>query len=101
MISKLHLTKKIAIIIFVIFIISAFVGNIKEHFRGTPYYVYLGMFSLIGVLGSVLWSFVNSVLMYKEINIKSKPNIYWLIFSAIPFLYFFIGLMIVLFYTII
>lgn len=95
MISKLHWTKKIAVIIFAIFIISAFVGNIKEHFRGTPYYVYFGMFSLIGGLGSVVWSFINSVLMYKEINLKLKPNIFWLVFSAIPFLYFFVSIIIV------
>ena len=95
MISKLHWSKKIAIIIFIIFILSAFVGNIKEHFRGTPYYYYLGMTFLVTFLGSILWSFINSILMFKETNVKSKTDIFWLIFSAIPFLYFFVSIIIV------
>ncbi len=83
--SKLHWTKKIAILILLIWVFAFFIGNIKEQYRGTWFYPWLSIFSLITFFGSAIWSFINSILMYKELEMKSKQNLFWLIFSAFPF----------------
>ena len=96
MISKirlLHWTKKIALFVLVLFLIFTIIARIKEQYRGTFYYQYLSLFSLFGFLGSVIWSFVNSILMYKEINIKLRKNILWFIISLIPFLFLVISIL--------
>lgn len=83
----LHWTQKIAFLVLVLFLITAIIARIKEQYRGTFYYQYLSLFSLLGFFGSVVWSFVNSLLMFKEINIKLRNNILWFIISIIPFLF--------------
>ena len=85
MISKLHWTKNITVIIIIIFICSLILRIL-----GTPG-TWASLFTFYGFFGSIFWSFINTLLMYKEINIKSKFNVYWLFFSGIPFLYFLIS----------
>ena len=66
---------------------------------------YEELFSHIMVFGwgiwftSIIWSGVNTLLIYDHIKDKLKKNIIWLLISSLPMMYLFIILISVLFKT--
>lgn len=87
---QLHRTKRNTLIIYFLCIISAFVKlKLSEHFRGTWIYPFMSLSSLIVFYGSIFWSIVNGITMYKEIKSKTKYDFLWIIINYIPFLYLF------------
>lgn len=90
-------TQKYAIAIPVLFLISGLTKHYLENFRGTLLYAYGATFTLFLSLFLVVFSFVNSILIIKDLRLKFVPKSLWLLLSASIFLYMFIGMAIAMF----
>jgi hypothetical protein len=95
--KDLYLTQKLAIIVPVSFILSCATRHYLESFRGTLIYAYGATFTLFLNLFLVVFSFVNSIFIIKDLRLKFVPKSLWLLLSASIFLYLFIAMTIAMF----
>ncbi|MCP2026736.1 hypothetical protein L1276_001880 [Flavobacterium sp. HSC-32F16] len=95
--KNLHETQKFAIAIPILFVISGATRHYLENFRGTLTYAYGATFTLFLSLFLVVFSFVNSILIVKDLRLKFVPKSLWLLLNASIFLYMFIAMTIAMF----
>lgn len=95
--KNLHETQKFAIAIPILFVISSATRHYLENFRGTLTYAYGATFTLFLSLFLVVFSFVNSILIVKDLRLKFVPKSLWLLLNASIFLYMFIAMTIAMF----
>ena len=89
-ISQLHITKRNTLIIYFLCFISAFVKfRLSEYFRGTWIYPFMSITSLFVFYGSIFWSILNGIIMFKEIKSKGKIDFLWIMINYIPFIILF------------
>ena len=94
---NLHETQKFAIAIPILFVISGATRHYLENFRGTLTYAYGATFTLFLNLFLVVFSFVNSILIVKDLRLKFVPKSLWLLLNGSIFLYIFIAITIAMF----
>ncbi len=84
--------QKIAFIIPLIFISGYFVSNFAESFRGNEnlHWIYTNGKDLAMIMwyGSVAWSIINSILILRNLKIKTQQKVLWFVFSMVTFIYF-------------
>ena len=83
--------QKFALIIPGIFITGICISKFVERFRAIQelrwVYEYGKDFSLIICYGAVVWSIVNSILIWRDLKIEKPKKMMWLLLSASTFLY--------------
>ena len=95
--KDLDLIQKFAITIPILFILSCTTKHYLENFRGTLIYAYGATFTLFLNLLLVVFSFVNSIIIIKDLRLKFVPKSLWFLLSASVFLYLFIAMTIAMF----
>lgn len=92
--EQLNRIQKFAILIPVIFIFGICISTFVERFRINQdlrwIYEYGKHFSLTMCLGAVIWSIVNSILIFQDLKIEKPKKILWFLLSLSTFLYLFI-----------
>jgi len=89
--NSLHLTQKFAIAIPALFILSCFTKHYVQRFRPSIefrwIYEYGSNYSLSFSVLLVVFSLVNSVLIFKDLKTKPNTKLFWLLLSSSVFLY--------------
>lgn len=95
--KNLQQTQQLAIAIPVLFLLSVTTKHYLENYRGTTIYAYGATFTLFLSLFLVVLSFVNSILIIKNLRLKWIPKSLWFLLSASVFLYLLIAMTIAMF----
>jgi hypothetical protein len=98
--EKLNRIQKFAIIIPGIFITAICISTFVERYRVIRelrwVYEYGKDFSLIIFYGAVVWSIVNSILIWRDLKIETPKKILWFLISISVFLYLVVMMTIVM-----
>ena len=77
-----------SIIIVLVFLGSFLLRFLVEPYRGTWVYQYGSPLSTLLFLGAIVWSFLNTVIIFLEEGFNFKEDLIWILISGVPFLYF-------------
>ena len=94
-------TKLNAISILFIFIVGVLIGIISEYFRYSNYrwiYNIGSTLKFLMIICSIGWSFLHPILFFSKRKNEWKNDLIWIIIGFIPFLYFFINLLVIMFF---
>jgi|GEM_PF-2941845 len=88
--KNLHFTQKFSLFIPVLFIGSIFLINFINRFQYSPdlhwIYAYGEIAFIVLILGSLLWSFVNFLILIDK-SIKMKKRLLWIFIDLSPILF--------------
>lgn len=97
-VQSLERLEKFALLIVILFICGILIGKFSEYFRMTPdlKWIYRSgkLISHLLFFGSILWSLINTILIFKKSSWKN--NLVWILISILPVLYFSIMMTIVM-----
>ena len=77
-----------SIIIALVFLVSFLLNLFIRPYRGTWIYQYGTLLSIILFVGTVVWSFLNTVTLFLQEGFIFKEDAIWILISGVPFLYF-------------